>query len=141
MSKMSDTYSEAELREIKRHRAATKARIRATPHDEADPATTIDPENPPLTDEQLARMRPAHEVLPKKFLEAQRQRREAAEAANDPPLLNKGGRPKLDAPKKAISIRLDPDVIEALRASGAGWQTRANDLLRKGLKLKAARTS
>lgn len=45
------------------------------------------------------------------------------------------GRPKLDAPKRAISIRLDPDVINHLKASGAGWQTRANDMLRKALRI------
>ena len=33
------------------------------------------------------------------------------------------------------TIRLDADVIEALKASGKGWQTRANALLRKGLAL------
>ena len=35
------------------------------------------------------------------------------------------------APKKqAISIRLSPDVLEALRATGPGWQARADDALR-----------
>ena len=45
----------------------------------------------------------------------------------------KPGRPagsiKLD-PKVATTIRFDQDVLEALRASGRGWQTRVNDLLR-----------
>ncbi len=35
------------------------------------------------------------------------------------------------APKKqAISIRLSPDVLEALRATGPGWQARADAALR-----------
>lgn len=35
------------------------------------------------------------------------------------------------APKKqAISIRLSPDVLQALRATGPGWQGRADDALR-----------
>ncbi len=35
------------------------------------------------------------------------------------------------APKKAaISIRLSPDVLEALRATGPGWQGRVDDALR-----------
>jgi uncharacterized protein (DUF4415 family) len=35
------------------------------------------------------------------------------------------------APKKvAISIRLSPDVITALRATGPGWQARADEILR-----------
>ena len=46
-------------------------------------------------------------------------------------LVRKGGRPKSDAPKKVVSIRLDPDLLEHFRASGPGWQTRVNDLLRK----------
>ncbi|WP_370551266.1 BrnA antitoxin family protein [Glaciimonas sp. PAMC28666] len=32
--------------------------------------------------------------------------------------------------KKSISIRLDADVLAALKASGDGWQTRINDALR-----------
>lgn len=42
------------------------------------------------------------------------------------------------APKKVpVSIRLDAEVVELLRASGPGWQSRANDLLRGGLGLAA----
>ena len=41
------------------------------------------------------------------------------------------GRPKSEAAKQAVSLRLDPDVIHWFRASGAGWQTRINDTLRK----------
>ncbi len=33
--------------------------------------------------------------------------------------------------KTPVKIRLDPDVVAALRASGRGWQTRVNDLLRR----------
>lgn len=46
---------------------------------------------------------------------------------------NKGGRPKGSVKtnaKVATNIRFDPDVIEALKATGTGWQTRVNDLLR-----------
>ncbi|TFL15130.1 hypothetical protein CSC67_05845 [Pusillimonas caeni] len=32
--------------------------------------------------------------------------------------------------KEAVKIRLDADVLAALRASGDGWQTRINDTLR-----------
>ncbi len=32
--------------------------------------------------------------------------------------------------KQAVKLRLDPDVLAALRASGAGWQTRVNAILR-----------
>jgi len=37
--------------------------------------------------------------------------------------------------KVAVKLRLDPDVIAALRATGDGWQTRVNDALRATLKL------
>ncbi len=37
--------------------------------------------------------------------------------------------------KEAVKIRLDADVVAALRASGDGWQTRINDTLRASLML------
>ena len=50
------------------------------------------------------------------------------------------GRPvgsrKADA-KVAVKLRLDPDLVAALRATGEGWQTRINADLRKARKLKA----
>lgn len=41
------------------------------------------------------------------------------------------GRPPKDAPKEAVKLRLDPDVLAVLRATGAGWQTRVNTILRE----------
>jgi uncharacterized protein (DUF4415 family) len=41
------------------------------------------------------------------------------------------GRPKSEAPKRATSIRLDPDVLAFYRATGPGWQSRINRDLRK----------
>lgn len=45
----------------------------------------------------------------------------------------KRGRPvgttKADA-KVRTTLRLDPDVLEAFKAQGTGWQTRINDVLR-----------
>jgi uncharacterized protein (DUF4415 family) len=76
-------------------------------------------DSPEMTDEELANLRPAREVLPKEFFEAidamRRQR----------------GRPPVEAPRKLISIRLDQDVIEKFKASGKGWQSRINETLRK----------
>ena len=37
--------------------------------------------------------------------------------------------------KKPVQIRLDADVLQALRATGEGWQTRVNDTLRANLLL------
>jgi uncharacterized protein (DUF4415 family) len=45
------------------------------------------------------------------------------------------GRPKSAAPKNAVSLRLDPDVIAHFRRGGAGWQSRINAALRKVAKL------
>lgn len=50
-------------------------------------------------------------------------------------LLKRGrGRPPSDSPKRQVTLRLDGDLVEAMRASGPGWQTRANDALRKRFK-------
>ena len=39
------------------------------------------------------------------------------------------------APRKVpVSIRLSPDVVEAFRASGAGWQARVDEILREHIK-------
>jgi uncharacterized protein (DUF4415 family) len=46
-------------------------------------------------------------------------------------LVRRGGRPKKAAPKQAISLRLDPDVLARFRATGPGWQSRINAALRK----------
>ena len=40
------------------------------------------------------------------------------------------GRPPLARPKAALTLRVDADVLDALKASGPGWQTRINALLR-----------
>jgi uncharacterized protein (DUF4415 family) len=44
------------------------------------------------------------------------------------------GRGAQKAPTKlAVALRLDRDIVERLRASGDGWQTRVNDMLRAAL--------
>lgn len=49
--------------------------------------------------------------------------------------LTKPGRPKLKNPKQQVTLRLDKIVLETFKASGAGWQTRINEELRKALNL------
>lgn len=73
-------------------------------------------ESPPLTDEQLARMRPVVEVAPELMAMARPR-----------------GRPPAIDPKVAIKIRLSPDVLARFRATGPGWQTRIDQTLRKAL--------
>lgn len=46
-------------------------------------------------------------------------------------LVRRGGRPRSEAPKKQVTLRLDPDVVEHFKSSGPGWQTRINEALRK----------
>jgi uncharacterized protein (DUF4415 family) len=41
------------------------------------------------------------------------------------------GRPKSEAPKVEVKIRLDAKTVEHLRNSGPGWQTRVNAILGK----------
>ena len=46
-----------------------------------------------------------------------------------------GGRPKLAAPKQAVNLRLDAEVLARFRAGGPGWQSRMNAALRKAVGL------
>ena len=48
------------------------------------------------------------------------------------------GRPKSERPKVSTTIRLDADVLEHFRASGAGWQSRINETLRRSMRRKKA---
>jgi len=47
--------------------------------------------------------------------------------------LTKRGRPRLERPKKQVTLRLDQDIIDRLRADGPGWQGRINDILKKAI--------
>jgi len=69
--------------------------------------TKGDLDNPELTAEQLARMRPFRE------LQAERRR----------------GRPKSAVHKESVTVRLDPDIVDFFRSGGPGWQTRMNAAL------------
>jgi uncharacterized protein (DUF4415 family) len=80
-------------------------------------------DNPELTDEQLAEMKPFAEAFPEL----------AASIA-------KRG-PQKAPTKVATSIRLDPDVIEGFKATGGGWQSRINEALRKALRTRAPKPS
>jgi uncharacterized protein (DUF4415 family) len=50
----------------------------------------------------------------------------------DPPLGRRRGRPTKAAEdrKELVSLRLSPDILAWLRATGPGWQTRVDDMLR-----------
>jgi uncharacterized protein (DUF4415 family) len=42
--------------------------------------------------------------------------------------------PQRAAKKVPVSIRLSPDVVEAFRSTGAGWQARVDEILRAHIK-------
>lgn len=84
-----------------------------------------DEENPPLTAEMMRRARPTPEVFAELGLRYPGQRG-----------------PQKAPTKQQVTIRLDRDVVETLQASGPGWQTRANDILRRSvLRAKPAKAS
>lgn len=47
--------------------------------------------------------------------------------------LTRRGRPRLEKPKRQVTLRLDSDVIDRLRETGPGWQSRINEILRKAV--------
>lgn len=84
-------------------------------------AAASDPDAPELTDAELAEFKPAREVLPRILGD------DKAEA-----MMKRRGRPALPANERKISVnmRYDRDLIEAFKATGEGWQTRINEILR-----------
>ena len=44
------------------------------------------------------------------------------------------GRPALAIKRPTLNMRVDPDVLDALKATGPGWQTRINNLLKEAVK-------
>lgn len=89
----------------------------------------IDDENPEWTEEMFRTARPAREVFEQfwgkeatdAFFEENRKRIET----------RKAGRPKKPNPKKQITVRLDADILAALKKRGRGWQTLMNSALRE----------
>jgi uncharacterized protein (DUF4415 family) len=93
--------------------------IRNTPEEEAaiQRGIALDPDNPEWTAEEWANARPTREVMPH-IVEA---------------YLRSRGQQKKPT-KVLISLRLDRDVVESLRASGRGWQGRVNEMLKKAVR-------
>jgi uncharacterized protein (DUF4415 family) len=65
---------------------------------------TYDEDSPKLTPEQIARLKPAYEKY-----------------WNVTPV------------KKTISIKIDADILDAFKATGRGYQTRINQILREAV--------
>lgn len=68
---------------------------------------TVDEEAPEITPEQAARARLAHESHPEWY--------------------------RVTPVKQQISIKIDKDVLDALKAEGKGYQTRINKILREAV--------
>ncbi len=75
-----------------------------------------------LTKADIARMRPATEVVPQ-VVEAWRRAR---------------GRPPKEITKQQVTLRLSPEVLAYFRAQGSGWQTRIDEVLNRYVARKKA---
>jgi uncharacterized protein (DUF4415 family) len=81
-----------------------------------------DPDNPEVTDAQAAQARPFAEAFP--------------ELAKN---LRRSRGPQKAPTKQLVSLRLDPETVETFKATGPGWQSRMNEVLRAAARdLKAA---
>src|SRR5215467_5947350 len=117
MPKRTERLTPWELKEVARLRTKARKRARGLLKRPGDPVLDgNDPDNPPLTDAQLSRMRPAYQVRPELV---------AAQLRRGP------GRPKSERPKQQVTLRIDRDVLDKFRATGEGWQSRINQALRK----------
>lgn len=88
-----------------------------------DRASRPDVDNPERTKEDFAKARPAAEVLPK-FI---------GEKATQELMRRSRGRPPKADRKVNQTLRLDPDIVEAFRQEGSGWQARINKILRENM--------
>jgi uncharacterized protein (DUF4415 family) len=107
-------------------RAAAHAKVKralAEMTDDEDAAiladATTDPDNPPLTPKQLARLRPIAQARPDLLRRLRGQR----------------GPQKSKPVKTRVALRLDPDVVAHFKKRGPGWQSRINAALRKVARL------
>ncbi len=78
---------------------------------------------PPLSEKELEALRPAREVFPD---------------------IDSFPKPRRRGPQKApikvqATLRLDRDVVEYLRGTGPGWQTRVNETLRRAVERERRR--
>ena len=88
-----------------------------------DRASRPDDDNPEWTKDDFARARPATEVLPE-FI---------GKKATEELMRRSRGRPPKGDKKVNQTLRLDPDVLEAFRQEGSGWQARINAILRENM--------
>ncbi|MGV7033723.1 BrnA antitoxin family protein [Methylobacterium symbioticum] len=76
----------------------------------------------------------AHVIQPEEYEEIPELTDEmlaGGEPGNGAGIARRRGRPRSDQRKVLTALRLDPDVIAAFKATGPGWQTRINDILKR----------
>lgn len=89
------------------------------------PPPDFDDDAPILTAEEALRLRPAREFFELHGIPMPKPRI---------PMPKPRGRPKAEAVKTSVTIRLDADTVKDYKASGPGWQTRMNEDLREGVR-------
>ena len=92
------------------------------------PLTDAEGEIRPLDDEDLALFRSGKEVLPPELYEALTKRK--------PGQRGPGKRPA----KMLVTLRVEPEVVAAYRATGRGWQTRMTAAIKQGIGVPVGRT-
>lgn len=78
----------------------------------------VDEVNPEWTARDFAKAKPASSVLGEIF---------SPVVAME--MLKSRGRPRVAEPRARINMRVDQQVLSAMRASGRGWQTRVHAVL------------
>lgn len=84
-----------------------------------DESIVFDEDNPEWTAQDFKDAKPPHEMLPPEVLKAFPRTRGSQKAARKVP----------------VSIRLSPEVVERFKATGPGWQSRIDDVLKKAVGL------
>jgi uncharacterized protein (DUF4415 family) len=74
-----------------------------------------DPDNPEITEAQIRQRRSFAEAFPELAESIRRSR----------------GRPRLPNAKQAVTLRLDPEVVERFKAQGDDWRQRMAQVLEK----------
>lgn len=88
-----------------------------TDEDEAQIQKQIagDLDAPEATDEQIAQAKPFAEAFPDLAESIKRSR----------------GRPRVESPKEAVTLRIDPNTVARFKAGGEDWRTKMAEILDK----------
>ncbi|MDG6312996.1 BrnA antitoxin family protein [Glaesserella parasuis] len=90
--------------------------------------TDFDGEVRELQADDLHQFKPIKDVLPLDFVNLVTTHQNEMERQGK---IKTGRRKQKKPTKQAITLRLSPEVIEAFKSTGQGWQTRINEVLLK----------